>query len=151
MRLIKLVLISAVVFFLLLTAMSLLIPSNIRISRAIDIRSATNDVLPYLKDQSKWPLWNAYFKDSSKKFTVSTISNTDSLVLTRWKAGDKTFQSGMAVYNQVEGTVTVQWYFDFTLSWYPWEKIASIIYDGQLGTPMQESLTDLKTLVEANP
>lgn len=151
MRLIKLVLISAVVFFLLLTAMSLLIPSNIRISRAIDIRSASRDVYPYLKDQSKWPLWNAYFKDSSKKFKVSTISSTDSLVLTRWKSGDKTFQSGMAVYNQVEGTVTVQWYFDFTLSWYPWEKIASIIYDGQLGTPMQESLTELKTLVEANP
>lgn len=47
------------------------------------------------------------------------------------------------------GSVTVvQWYFDFTFKWYPWEKFSSIIYDKQLGPQMEQSLLNLKRLLE---
>ena len=43
----------------------------------------------------------------------------------------------------------VQWYFDFNLDWYPWQKFQSIVYDKQLGPSMELSLEQLKKLVEA--
>jgi hypothetical protein len=45
----------------------------------------------------------------------------------------------------------VQWYFDFHLRWYPWEKFSSIVFDKQLGPPMEKSLDNLKKLLEKNP
>jgi len=44
----------------------------------------------------------------------------------------------------------VQWYFDFHLDWYPWQKFQSIIYDKQLGIPMENSLQQLKQIVETS-
>jgi hypothetical protein len=38
----------------------------------------------------------------------------------------------------------VQWYFDFEVNWYPWEKFGSILFDRQLGPSMERSLETLK-------
>jgi hypothetical protein len=45
----------------------------------------------------------------------------------------------------------LQWYFDIKLRWYPWEKFGSIVFDKQLGPPMEKSLGNLKKLLEKNP
>ena len=151
MQLIKLVFISAIAFFLLLTAFTLFIPSQIRISRAIDITADRRSVLPYVQQEEKWNLWNVYLKDSSGRFNIEMVQVNDSLITSNWKAGGREFDSGLAIYEARKGTVTVQWYFDFKLKWYPWEKIASIVYDRQMGDAMQESLVKLKDLIESNP
>jgi hypothetical protein len=41
-------------------------------------------------------------------------------------------------------TTVVQWYFDFRLKWYPWEKFGSIVFDQQLGPSMESSLENLR-------
>jgi hypothetical protein len=151
MRLIKLAILSAIFFFLLLTAFTLFIPSHIRISRAIDISGKRSTTLPYLQQLSHWPDWNAYARDSSGHFKITLTAVTDSLVTSKWKVGSKEFYSGLALYGTREGTLTVQWYFDFHLKWFPWEKIGSIVYDHQMGQVMQESLINLKQLIESNP
>ena len=152
MRILKLAVLSGIIFFLLLTAIGFLLPSHIRISRAIDIRAGRPEVRAWLSDTEKCKSWNVYLQDSAaSRLQVRVTAVTDSLVLSHWEAGGKQFQSGMALYTPMEGMVTVQWYFDFRIRWYPWEKLGSIVYDRQLGDPMQESLGKLKALVETNP
>jgi hypothetical protein len=151
MRLLKLVLISAIAFSLLILAISLLIPSHIRISRAVDINAAKTKLLPYLQELHKWPEWNQYARERAGRYSIRILKSSDSLVLAQWDAARNHFESGMAVMEVRPGTATVQWYFDFDIPWYPWEKIASIVYDRQMGPVMAESLANLKQLVESNP
>jgi len=151
MQLIKLIIISAIAFFLLLTAFTLFIPSQIRISRAVDIAAERKSVLPFVQQLSNWTDWNAYVQDTAGRFSIRLLQVSDSLVTSEWLAGDKSFSSGIAIYEVRKGTITVQWYFDFKLKWYPWEKIASIVYDRQMGDVMQESLVKLKERIESNP
>ncbi len=57
MRIIKLALISIIFFSLLLTIMSLFIPSHIRIIKAINIVANRDSVMNPIKDASKWKNW----------------------------------------------------------------------------------------------
>ena len=164
MRALKLFLISAVVIFLLLTAVSLLLPSHVRVSRAINIAAPAQQINSYLSDLRKWKEWNKLLADSSITITSvdSSIMKTDRFdirllvvgldsVSTRWEQPNgKVFTGNFSL--MPSGNVTiVQWYFDFHQRWYPWEKFASIIYDDRMGPGMENSLTQLKGLVETSP
>jgi len=46
------------------------------------------------------------------------------------------------------GDMTVQWRMDFKLRWYPWEKFASLLFEKQYGTQMEEGLNRLKAFTE---
>ncbi|MEJ0105618.1 MAG: hypothetical protein WDO19_24995 [Bacteroidota bacterium] len=50
-------------------------------------------------------------------------------------------------YNQSD-SLTVQWYLDFKLKWYPWDKFFSLAYDKMYGTQMEQGLKNLKENVE---
>ena len=58
MRFVKLALISAVVLFGIILLISLLLPSHIRISRAIDIDAAPDKIYTMLADTKQWDKWN---------------------------------------------------------------------------------------------
>ena len=162
MKLIKLFIISVVVLSLLLTAFSSLLPSKVRISRAIDIADSSGIVLSKIKDLKQWELWNEYVKALPiKEVTANSIqsnelaiiiTHTDDLTVhTSWRQPNgKTFPG---VFNLVPhaSVTTVQWYFEFTIKWYPWEKFGSIIYDKQLGPQMEKSLLNLNQLLEKAP
>lgn len=151
MRLIKLFGISFVVFFLLLTAFTSLIPGKVRISRAIDIAASKETVLPYLVDSTKWDGWNKWVTDAKSTIDKQLIQASDSLVTYTWAVGGKEVTSNWAVYELREGTTSLQWFFDIRVKWYPWEKLASIVYDQQMGPVMDESLAALKKQIESHP
>ncbi len=60
-------------------------------------------------------------------------------VLTGWNLLSDDFNS-----------MTVQWYMDFSLRWYPWEKFSSILFEKQYGPQMEQGLDRLKKLLENN-
>jgi hypothetical protein len=151
MRLLKLVGISAIFFFLLLTLFTSLIPSEVRVSRAVDIQRNKEQVLPLISDTLNWHKWNRWFQDSSRRIEVKNLAVSDSLISAVWTTDNRGFTSNYALFEIREGTTTVQWYFDIKVKWYPWEKLGSIVYDGQMGPVMEESLGNLKSLVESNP
>jgi len=145
-----------------MTAISLLLPSNIRISRAIDIQATPQNVKAQITEMEEWGLWNEYIKalpdirvenDSihSSKLSVFISGSGAGFVNTEWRPQKGKPFSG--VYNIIgQGSVTtLQWYFAFRLKWYPWEKFGSIIYDKQLGPQMEQSLINLKELLEKAP
>lgn len=150
MRFIKLGLLSAIVLFIVLLALSLLIPFHIRISRAININASQNKIYRELSDVSTWKKWNELLENNEIK--VRVISSSRDSVLVSWKkSNNEEIPGGFNIIEWVRDTTVVQWYFDFHLKWYPWEKFRSIIYDKQLGPPMEKSLDNLKNLVENSP
>ena len=40
------------------------------------------------------------------------------------------------------GQTIVEWTLHFHMQWYPWEKLASMFYDKQLGPLMEKSLIE---------
>jgi hypothetical protein len=44
--------------------------------------------------------------------------------------------------------VTLQWYMDFHLRWYPWEKFSSLLLEKRYGPMMEKGLERLKALLE---
>jgi ribosome-associated toxin RatA of RatAB toxin-antitoxin module len=152
-------------------AISLMFPSHIRISRAINIGSAKQKVFNTVNDLKAWDNWNHFisqspltnkiFSNPSAGFGASMKSDqlniriTDSKpdsVKTNWEQfNGKRFDGGLNLYQLRPDSITVQFYFDFHFKWYPWEKFTSLLYEKQLGTVMEESLTNLKQFAESNP
>ena len=159
MRVIKLFLISVIALFLLLTTIAALLPSEVRISRAIDINRPAAEIYPQIAVLKNWEDWNRFIQTleqkswqgesvSGKTLRISVKQKTHQAIITEWKQPDgKTFIGGFNLIAHGSLT-TVQWYFDFHFRWYPWEKFSSIVYDAQVGPSMQESLENLKAVIE---
>lgn len=161
MGIIKLILISLIVLFLVITGISSLLPSEIRISRAVDINAHPDTVMNALKKLSGWKRWNEFVKPVSavRVSGDSLISPELKVVIlpgNRKELGSSWIQPGHPVLASrftiypTNGVSTIQWYFICHFKWYPWEKLGSIVYDDQLGTPMEQSLQNLKKQLESH-
>jgi hypothetical protein len=162
MRLIKLVLISIVALFAIITGIAALLPSHVRISRAIDINAPASHIYPKLADVRQWDGWNEYIRFyhnkrpeshrlMSEEITITLDQKSDTLITASWQqASGSKFGSGYQLISYPGSSLhtTLQWYFDFNVKWYPWEKFQSIVYDEQLGPVMEKSLQNLKEQVE---
>jgi hypothetical protein len=148
MRIIKLGIISFVIIFLIITLISLMFPSQIRISRATNLPNQRDSILSLLKNERAWH--PAYFDSASSvqmsKLQKTRIEQTDStLVYTLQQSGRKRVNNGWKIYGTpVSDSLTLQWYMDFQLSWYPWEKFSSLFYESTYGTMMEKGLYNLK-------
>jgi hypothetical protein len=165
MRLIKLGLISVVFLFLVVTAISLLLPSTINISRAIDINGPLDSVYNNLNDITRWKNWFAGYVSlhttysakhigkgaaiSMNKTTVTITESNKDRIKTEWMAGSKVLESEFNIFKQNNSSlITVQWHFTQHVHWYPWEKFASIVSDKVMSPVMEKSLDNLKKVVE---
>jgi len=167
MRVIKLAILSFIFIFLLVTTISLFIPSHIRISRATDINSTKQAVMSFISDPLKWKEWypgadsldiiyiegkpKGILLDSSGLLGISIFNINDSVVTVgevgmsatqRMEMGWKVLSGGN------ENNVVTQWYMDFKLRWYPWEKFKSLFFENIYGTHMERGLANLKELSE---
>ena len=143
MRFIKLGLISVVVFSLLITAFSLMIPSHVRISKAIDISVDRDSLLNQLSNTNNWKNWYPGADSIQQLSEITTI--TDSTIIAKQSRAE----SGWNLYDAgIPGTLTVQWYMDFHLRWYPWEKFSSLLLEKRYGPIMEKGLDNLEKLLE---
>jgi hypothetical protein len=171
MQFIKLGLISVLVFFLLLIGLSLLFPSYQRVSRAINIGASRARVLGAVEDLRSWDTWNHFtsqsglthkqvsmpsrgsgaFLNTDQMRLIVTASQPDSMAMDWSQINGRSFRSGFNFLQLRPDSLTVQWWFDFHFRWYPWEKLSSLVYDRQMGPVMEESLGELKRLMENSP
>jgi hypothetical protein len=159
MRIIKLVIISAVVLFALITAMASLLPSEIRVSRALDIQAPPMKIAEALRNLQGYKKWNEFLKNVQEpavngdslvapQIKISIEKGGSLQINSTWmQPGHPALPATYAVFPGKSFT-TVQWYFTCRFRWYPWEKFSSMVYDKQLGTPMEASLQNLKRLLE---
>jgi hypothetical protein len=171
MRLIKLGLLSVIFLFLLITGISLFIPSHLRISKAINIRANRDSIMDQIKDASKWKTWYPGL-DSTKPFYVKgemkgvVFDDKDPvhpvyISITGESENEITAQFISKKMNPVingwktisfpnNDSVVLQWYMDFHLRWYPWEKFSSLVLERSYGSKMQQGLTNLKKLMQSS-
>ena len=169
MRLLKLAAISFVVLFILVTAISFLVPSHIRISKAINIKTTPDSIWNWVDDLSKWEQWNPLFNgiDKNKMTWLDTSGGKGNAVkvattTVKWKEKKEgehiaSMQNGdrkpvitgwKCMPHPGIDSITVQWWMDFSLRWYPWEKFGSLIFERTYGIKMEKGLSNLKTILE---
>ncbi len=164
MRFFKLGLISFLLLFLLITAISLLLPSTVHISRAIDISAPVDSVYANINDLAKWKRWFANYDSSvvtlsphttgagatltMNKTTVTIVESNDTTIRTIWKGGNKFLEGDFNLIKQKGSSqITVQWHFIQRVKWYPWEKFALIVSNKSIGLVMEQSLDNLKKIL----
>jgi hypothetical protein len=163
MKLIRFAFISLIVFALLITGISLLFPSHIRISKATDINAEKDSVLVMLNNPVNWKKWYPgadtadYFLSNGKitgirsghlKVLVIKEANDSSVLAVYDAPGSKRAESGWNLFfGSSPHTVTIQWYMDFHLRWYPWEKFSSLLLEKRYGPVMEQGLANLKMLL----
>lgn len=164
MRFVKLAIISAVILSIVIFLFSLIIPSTVRISRAIDLAAPKDSLITQLADLRQWKQWNTMANNveltneqfqenviTSEQMTITKKALVGDTLFTDWKQPNaRVLNSGFSWYGN-DGQLVLQWYFDIKLRWYPWEKFGSIVFDKQLGPPMEKSLANLKKLLEKTP
>lgn len=161
MRFIKLGVISFIGLFIVITAISILFPSTVIVSRTVNINAPRNSVLLEIKDIHNWKQWIDGIDQSSVKIfsdTEADISGTkvvinkisDSLVCSIWhnKQGKWMVSSIRLFPDSSHAATIVNWQFEQRLGWYPWEKFASMMNEKIMGPMMETNLAHLKELAE---
>ncbi len=166
MRFVKLGLISILFFGLLLTAISLLLPSSTNISRAIDINASADTVFSYINDIKKWKHWYTNFDSSKASFSPTTVGKGASVTIDKtsitieettsrkikavWQSGRNNPFVGEFTFfpKDSASVVTLQWNFIQKVKWYPWQKFASIVSNKTTSSFMEKSLENLRKEVE---
>jgi len=164
MRVIKLAILSFVFLFLLVTIISLFIPAKIRISKATNIAEDDKTVYTYVEDLPNWKQWHPalknipenefhVLKDSSisiRGTTIRIVKRKNEELITEMKTDNgRPVISGFKIIQHQQGdSSTLQWYMDFKLRWYPWEKFKSLFYENIYGAQMEQGLLNLKELSE---
>jgi Polyketide cyclase / dehydrase and lipid transport len=171
MRLVKFAFLGLIVLFVVLTALSLLFPSTIRIGRSVNVAaSRRQELYAAVSDFGTWKKWNDFVYQSSltnirysnpsggagayldaDQLRIEETNADTAAVLLNWDmTGGKHFVGGFQFFSEFRDSVTVRWWFEFHFRWYPWEKLGIFVYDRKLGPVMEESLGALQRFVE-NP
>lgn len=151
MRIIKLALISFVFLFILIILISLLFPSHIRISKAINVPNKRDSIFSLLTNQDQWPRWHPVYAGSASakemmRIKKTTVEQTDSTFIVQLQsANKKPVINGWQVYGSpASDSLTLQWYMDFTLGPYPWQKFSSLFFEQTYGAMMEKGLANFK-------
>lgn len=165
MKFLKLFFISIILFFILITSISFLVPSHVRISRAIDINASPVEVMPLISEPLRWKEWypgadsmEVYFDMGVPKGYILAKDKRKFIAISERNLGiviasihDPKRRPVLSTWQLLTGggITTVQWYLDFRLRWYPWEKLASLFYEKNYGLQLEKGLSDLKAAVES--
>jgi len=164
MRFVKFAVFGLITLFVVLTAISLLLPSNLRISRVVNVSSPRARTAAVLSDLRSWEDWNRFIRNvpltnkhysspaygagaslSSDQYTIrETAADTNGIVLQWDLKGGKHYAGGFDLLSVNGDSLAVQWWFDLHFRWYPWEKMGAFVYDRKLGPVMEESLDSLR-------
>lgn len=142
-RLLHLVLGSFISLAILVTLVSLLFPSHVRISRAIDLSISSQDARQLLNDSLVLQaMFAGKFVPSEKSITDSTFHavGADQAAIG--------METGWQLISSQPNSCTLQWYMDFYFDWYPWEKFASLLVEARYGSFMEQQLKLLKSILE---
>lgn len=165
MRIVRLIIISFIVLFTIITIISLFIPSHVRISRAIQINSPKDSVMNQVSEVSNWKDWypgadslRFYYEgnrikglvlDELKKRYLIIKEKKDDEVTADYILPNKKIPTGWVLAtNAKSNSVTLQWYMDFHLRWYPWEKFSSFVFERIYHPQLQQGLDNLKRFLE---
>lgn len=161
MRLIKLGIISFVFLFIIVTAIGLLLPSSVIVSRAIDITGNKDSVYNKIQTVYAWKKWVVGMDKpevqilSANKVdffgtTVTITNTTDSTITSTWIGKKGSVQESIIriIHQNNSSQLVVQWQFTEHLNWYPWQRFGSMLNEAVTGKQLEDNLASLKKIVE---
>jgi hypothetical protein len=135
MRPVKLLFISLLFFFGLLTAVGLLFPATVHISRAIDLRGQRKtDLMQRIVDASFQACWVG---DSGQLLMKNGIRRTDSSIFVSLSNSKQ--QLGW-IFHGTDGAITMQARIDVALGWLPWQRFQSLLMEPRYGPWLEAQL-----------
>ena len=168
MKILRLIIFSIIFLSLVLTIISLFIPSDVRISKVININTVAANIWPQLNDMRNWMNWYPGMKDSATQNFISLDSSNGRITKTSFdktiialrqqkkdelvadiETGKRHMNMGWNIISYPQSDfITLQWHLDFHLKWYPWQKFSSLLFEKIYGHQMEKSLSDLKAYIE---
>lgn len=162
MKLLKLGLISLVLLFALATAIGALLPSKVLVSRAVNIKVPAEKIQEEIKDINHWKNWVDGMNDATVrirssqeaaigKSEVRITQVSDTMVVSEWISPQqkKQISTIRLLYQPQQAVTIVQWQFEQSVGWLPWEKLGSMMNDKILGPMMEKNLEQLRQFSEA--
>jgi hypothetical protein len=163
----KLIIASLIVFSLVILFLFALFPSDISVSRIIQIRNTPERVYKKIADLREWKSWNEFLfetyaansqagygqgrNDSNYldriNVQVELLKALPDTVITRFRHSNQSF-TGNFIMTEMNGQTILEWTLVFHIKWYPWDKLASMFYEKQLGPVMEKSLLHLQKELE---
>jgi hypothetical protein len=154
-------------FFVIITAISLLMPSTVVVNRSVNIATDSSSAAVQIRDLESWVNWHPYF--SGAKPTKGRLANGNGYL--QWESDGHVYRleelieypNGIRVAFQREGEndiindVTaysaglqnqVEWKAINKVKWYPWEKFGAMLLNDITGPGYEEALKSLKTYLE---
>ncbi|MBX9785602.1 MAG: SRPBCC family protein [Chitinophagaceae bacterium] len=176
MRLIKMFLFVMIGLMMVLTVIGLFIPASVKISRGMIMDADSIKVyrqLSDVKDWGKWVPWvsagegalvqtseitnqpGSFFtwKGLSLKNsgTITLLSLQPHLITTKYELKDMNNSEGGFRIRSVSDNLSqteVQWFMEYKLKWYPWERFYGIFLDHIIGPSFDKGLESLKNYLE---
>ena len=158
---------SLLVFSLVILFLFSLFPSDIIVTRVVHINRSREEVIKKIDDLREWKKWNEFIirADAGGITNPVRFHRSDSAIIdmgnvhirlvkvfsdtvfTVWSRGDDSF-AGNFILVETNGQTILAWDLKFHIKWYPWNKLASMFYDKNLGPQMEKSLMTLKNEME---
>ena len=108
------------------------------------IREADSSKFFYETDSIK----GLILDEHKKRYIIITGRKQDE-VTAEYVLPNKKIPTGWLVAaNPDAHSVTIQWYIDFHLRWYPWEKFSSFMFERVYHPQLQQGLDNLKRFLE---
>ena len=174
MRVVKTFLVVSIGLFCIITLFSLLIPSHVRVSRAVLINNTnTADVYKQIALFGNWKSWHPIFTIDSAKLVWPSPATSDKdsecIIMHRGKqvrlslvsadsnnikfllrsAGENDIDNDVVLTAYpAQNAVQVEWRAITHLHWYPWEKFYGIFLDKLTGRGYETALNGLKSFME---
>jgi hypothetical protein len=172
MRFVKPFLFVAIGFFILITLISLIIPSRVMTTKSVTVHAPSEKIAAAIKDLQMWRNWHPVFKADPAGIVISQPSTgvgahadwdqagkKNSLRITEIfpegvkisldRPGEKSVENSLLILPVEEaGTFHIEWRSLTKLKWYPWEKFAGIFVSDMTGPGYEAALNELKKYVE---
>lgn len=158
MKFIKLAFLSTLILSALVTVISLLFPSTVIVSRAIEVKANADKIAFYTADLKQWDKWMSDWKQNQVRLenntafigtqTIQFETKTDNSVNYKWVAtGQAPFEVKMEWLSLAQGNYVIHWTFEQHVRWYPWEKFQTLLNEKLLGTKMELELQNLQGIL----
>ncbi len=161
MKYLKLFLLGATALFIVMLGLSLMIPSKVIVSRAINLNPGSDSVLNEVADLDRWYKWYPGF-DQVKLENIKTengrvvagkangislkVDNfNDSIVTVQMQKSDRPVMASWKLIRYAySDSLTLHNIMEFDLQWYPWEKLSGLLFEKSYGPVMEKGLLNLK-------
>ena len=174
MRLIKGFVLALLGLFIMITLLSLLIPSKVVVSRGVVVNAAAKKIFTEISNLRNWRHWQPVLKNDSVNINFSADSvgvnsfcewesrgKKNKLIITGQAENQVVISLQREGENEVNITINilpltdssgmqVEWNALTRLKWYPWEKFYGIFIEKSSGQGYEDALNSFKIYVESH-